>query len=141
MPLLEILLDPLITSIGFFRAVQKYFKVMFQKNLKLMKIEEMGETWTWTLLHPHPFQPGRQGILYCYTFSLIHINDAMFYCNQAFHCSAVVHVSEHLSEGGQDVAADYTYSDEATVNDGGSGNIYCKEGSGSGNGSGSKDNL
>jgi hypothetical protein len=55
--------------------------------------------------------------------------------------SAVVHVSEHLSEGGQDVAADYTYSDEATVNDGGSGNIYCKEGSGSGNGSGSKDNL
>ena len=53
--------------------------------------------------------------------------------------SAVVHVSEHLSEAGGYAAADYAYSDEETVNDGGSGNIYFKEGSGSGNGSGSKD--
>jgi len=53
--------------------------------------------------------------------------------------SAVVHVSEHLSEGG-DVAAGYEYAEVATVNDQVSGNFYPKEGTGSGNGSGSKEN-
>ena len=61
------------------------------------------------------------------------------YASLYFHDSAVVHVSEHLSDGGGDAAAECEYADDATVNDQDGGNFYSKEGSGSGNGSGSKD--